>query len=378
VFVHHIRMLPLYYIANARMPTEKAHGIQTAKMCEAFIEAGVPLTLVIPSRRGTREPLKDYYGLRVDIPVVRLLTLDWYNGGRLGYFVSSLSFILSYSLFLWRKKRAGEQFILYTVDNDNYSTAPLALFGMPFFSEMHGGKPNTFAQRMLFKGVRGIIAINAIISEELKVSFSSSLAQYMVEPNGVDLAEFTFGNKQEARAELGLPQGTPIVLYAGRFFEWKGLEILPRAAKLSPEVRWQTVGGDEAHFKEFVHEPLPLNLHFAGSRPHTEMRLWLAAADVALVLGTKRDTQSYRYTSPMKLFEYMAARSPVLAARTPAIMEVVSLQEAAFYEPDQAEDLVRQAVAVAANTPAYAIAKQRSWKERAERILSFMAEMSHV
>src|SRR3989344_3609374 len=128
-------MPPLYYIANARMPSEKAHGIQIAKMCEAFIEAGVDLTLILPTRRGSREPLKSYYGLRVEVATVRLWALDWYNGGRLGYAISSVSFMLSYTLFLWRKKRRkkreGKHFVLYTVDNDNYSSSLLPFLRLP-------------------------------------------------------------------------------------------------------------------------------------------------------------------------------------------------------------------------------------------------------
>ena len=372
------------------MPSEKAHGIQIAKMCEAFIEAGVDLTLILPTRRGSREPLKSYYGLRVEVKTVRLWALDWYNGGRLGYAISSVSFMLSYTLFLWRKKRRkkreGRDFVLYTVDNDNYSSSLLPLLRLPLFSEMHGAKPRTLAQRMLFHGMRGIIAINRIIESELRARFPSSPARYIVEPNGVDPEAFPDMDKKEARTKLGLPQEVPLVLYAGRFFEWKGLEILPRAALLSPAIRWQTVGGDEAHFKDFVAEPLPPNLFFAGSRPHSEIPLWLAAADALLVLGTKRDIQSYRYTSPMKLFEYLAARRSIIASKTPALMEIVSAREVIWYEPDVAQDLARQARFAAAHSlevtmrieATARMAKTRSWKLRAERILAFMTELSHA
>lgn len=34
----------LIYISNARLPTEKAHGIQIMKMCEAFARARMKVT----------------------------------------------------------------------------------------------------------------------------------------------------------------------------------------------------------------------------------------------------------------------------------------------------------------------------------------------
>ena len=160
--------MKVYYIANARMPTEKGHGIQIAKMCEAFIEAGVDLTLVVPRRATDPRSVQDYYGLRVEVPLVRLPALDWYTGGRIGYLLSSLSFMFSYLLFVWRRKMAGEKFILYTVDTDNYSSSALACFSRPLFSEMHGAKLRTLATRTLFSGTTGIIAINSIIVAELQ------------------------------------------------------------------------------------------------------------------------------------------------------------------------------------------------------------------
>ncbi|MDE1919370.1 MAG: glycosyltransferase family 4 protein [Patescibacteria group bacterium] len=376
----------LYYIANARMPNEKAHGIQIAKMCEAFIEAGVDLTLVVPNRRTVSQSLRDYYGLRVGVPLVRLPALDWYALGRVGYFLSSLSFMLSYTLFVWRKKLAGEDFILYTVDTENYSSSALALVDRPLFSEMHGSKPRTFAQRLLFKHARGIVAINSIIAEELGKNFPRSRVRYLVEPNGVDLLQFSGIDKKDARARLGLPSDASIVLYAGRFFAWKGLELLPPAAAAAPSIRWQVVGGGREDFARLVEAPLPGNLFFAGSRPHSEIPLWLAAADAFVVLGTARDRQSYRYTSPMKLFEYLAAGRPVVASDTPALREIVSEKEALFYAPDDARDLARAAARAAAGgddvMARVAAGKRRasdcSWRARARRILRFMEETSNA
>ncbi len=374
--------MKLYYIANARMPTEKAHGIQIAKMCEAFIEAGVDVTLVVPRRATDQRSIREYYGLRVEVPLVCLPALDWYGRGRFGYVVASLSFMCSYLIFLSRKKRKGERFVLYTVDLDTFSSLALTFLQKPIFSEMHDVKHSTLAKHVLFRSVWGIIAINKIIVEELQKNFPRSPAQYLVEPNGVDLMAFPKIEKRDARTRLGLPQDTHIVLYAGRFFEWKGLEILPTAATETSTIRWQIVGGTEEEFKKLVKEAVPANFFFAGSRPFNEMPLWYAAADALLVLGTKRDIQSYRYTSPMKLFEYVATGRPIIASGTPALREIVSEHEVLFYEPDNAQDLalvVQHAITHGRElAPKIEAAKRLaaafSWRARAERIVRFIEE----
>lgn len=349
-------------------------------MCEAFIEAGVELTLVVPRRTTDSCSVRDYYGLRVDVPIVYLPALDWHRGGRTGYFLAALSFMFSYVFFLWYKKISGEKFVLYTVDTDNYSSSALTLLGLPLFSEMHGAKLHTPAQRVLFAKVTGIIAINKIIVEELQHTFPHFHTQYCVEPNGVDLSVFAGINKKDARTRLGLPQDASIVLYTGRFFEWKGLEILPRAAAATPSIHWQMVGGTEEEFKRLIKEPLPENLFFAGSRPHSEMPLWFAAADALLVLGTARDIQSYRYTSPMKLFEYLATGRPIIAGDTPALREIVKDTEVLFYKPDNVQDLAQVARYAVTHSeeliPRTEIAMNHavssSWRKRADRIVYFI------
>lgn len=371
--------MKLYYVANFYMPHEKAYGIQLAKMCEALIEEGADLTLIVPTR-GPQTPLKEFYGLRVNIPTIWLPTLDLAAYERLGYFLMSLSFSISYFFFLWYRLLRGERFVLYTIDADRYSSSFLALVPAPLFSEMHGGKARTFGSRLLFSHLCGVIAINRIIVDDLKKMFPRSPAQYIAEPNGVDLAMFAPQDRQRARIMLGLPIDVPIVLYTGRYYSWKGLEIIPHAAVLSPEIRWQMVGDTREKFMTVVEKTLPANMYFSGSQPYSEIPLWNAAADAVLVLGTKHNEQSYRETSPMKLFEYLAAGRPIIASATPAVKEVVSESEALLYEPDNANDLAsktRQAVAggVQAATlvsRAEHLAQRLTWNERAKRAIRFI------
>lgn len=363
------------------MPTEKAHGIQIAKMCEAFVEAGIDLTLLVPNRKTERKSIKEYYNLRVPIKLKCLPAIDWYTGGRLGYFISSISFIISYLFFLFWKKIKKEKYIIYTVDIDNYSSSLFTFLHMPLFSEMHGGKSKTFATNLLFKGVDGIITINKIIAKELQNNFPNPKTRYLIEPNGVDLSYFDKKYKKEdARKKFGLPQNVPMVLYFGRFFEWKGLEIIPEVASHTPHIHWQMVGGTKEDFERLVKQPIPQNIFFAGGRPYSEMSTWLATADVLLVLGTSRDIQSFRYTSPMKIFEYMASSRLIIASDTPAIQEIVNDKEVLFYKHDNSKDLEIVLENAIKNqrelSPiiemAMRHAERASWKARAERIFQFI------
>jgi len=75
-------MIPqgLVDIAKARLPTEKAHGYQICKMCEAFAKNGVEVLLLHPDRHQANSSLQtvnvfDYYGIA---PTFNIKTLpNW-------------------------------------------------------------------------------------------------------------------------------------------------------------------------------------------------------------------------------------------------------------------------------------------------------------
>ena len=336
-------------MANARMPSEKAHGIQLAKMCEAFLLSGADLELVLPNRKESRESLKDFYGLKIEIPLKRLPILN------LGFVISSISFMFSYLFYLRGKKDA----VLHTIDMDNFSFLLMPLCGFLYFSEIHDAKPRSFAYRFFFRWISGIITINNQIRKKLVENFGGK--NIIVQPNGIDLEMFSGKiSKDDARKKLDLPLDKKVAVYVGREISWKGMDILAKAQELLP----------------------PETIRIVNDRPYSEVPLWMKAADVCLVLGTKKHEYSYRYTSPMKLFEYMAAGRPILAADTPANREILSENEAYFYEPDNARDLADKIKYLLTNPQDLELkvdnaskkVENYTWANRAQKILEFMNE----
>jgi len=95
----------LIYIANARLPTEKAHGYQIVKMCEAFSELGVEVLLLHPHRhqddqRMSNRTVFEYYELN---PSIEIRTLPNPDVLRIERFFPSRSFVWFYFLhsLLW-------------------------------------------------------------------------------------------------------------------------------------------------------------------------------------------------------------------------------------------------------------------------------------
>ncbi|MBI4059675.1 hypothetical protein HY406_01270, partial [Candidatus Giovannonibacteria bacterium] len=95
----------LVYLANMRLPTERAHGVQVMKMCEAFSKAGLEVLLVTP-RRFTKiktDPF-EYYNVKknfgmLKLPVLDLIPLD-YLLGNFAFWVEAFTFLFCAKIYL--------------------------------------------------------------------------------------------------------------------------------------------------------------------------------------------------------------------------------------------------------------------------------------
>lgn len=374
----------IIYIANARIPTEKAHGLQIVKMCEAFALQGAEVTLVVPHRKGTvlSDPFS-YYSIEKKFSIKYLPILETYTWGYLGFILGSCSFAISSYVYCLYRQIKDSKLIFYSRDQDQFSFFPF-FFGLrPYFFEIHGCKKKSFFHKKLFKNIKGVIATNSFIKEKLSENFPRISDRIILLPNGVDTREFIPSDKDEARRTLSLPLLNTIILYAGHFYAWKGVDTLVDAAPLlSADKSVYLVGGHDEDIQRLkkTNPQAAERVTFIGFRPHSEIPVWYSAADVLVITGTAKDADSVHYTSPIKLFEYMAMGRPIVAVDSPALRDIVSEHEVYFYKPDDATSLAQavnqvladKSVATQKALSARNKVEQYSWNNRARQIIKFM------
>src|SRR3989338_690180 len=388
--------MKIYYIANSRIPTEKAHGIQVIKMCEAFTSRGIDVKLVLPWRfnKIKQDPF-EYYGVKKNFKIIRVPSLDLILLGipKIGFLIQAATFGFFAAVYLLLKSRPKD--IIYS--RDEFSLWFFSFLRRNLFWEAHTfpGSPQKY-QRIL-KKIKGLVAI----SHGLKKSFQAvgmAEEKILVAPDAVDLARFAVKeSSQECRKKLSLPQDKKIVLYTGHLYKWKGIDTLINASKFFGEdVMVYLVGGTEedvASYKPSSRaqaEGLKAESYklvtFVGHRPHKEIPFWLKAADVLVLPNSSKEKISAIYTSPLKLFEYMAGGKPIVASDLPSLREILNENTAVLVEPDNPEALAKGiekvlkdgvlAGKIAQN--AAEEAKNYTWEKRAQNILTFLSNKAII
>jgi glycosyltransferase involved in cell wall biosynthesis len=136
------------------------------------------------------------------------------------------------------------------------------------------------------------------------------------------------------------------------------------------------IGGTDKEI-EVLHKKFP-RVRFLGERPYRELKHNLAAADVVVLPTSAKSIIGKKYTSPLKLFAYMASGRPIVASKVPSAREVLSEGAAFWFEPDDADDLARAIrAAYSENSHERASVAQRhvaryTWSARANAILAHL------
>lgn len=327
-------MKSISYIANVRIPTEKAHGIQIMKMCEAFSNQSANVELIIPKRKNhLNEDPFEYYCVDRNFRISKGWCLDFVKLGYVGYWIELITFTLPLVL-----KALFKNVTFYT--RDEFVAFCLKFIGKEVVWEAHRGQVNLFIKSLLKLNIK-IVVISAAL-KSLYVTLGAKGENILVSPDGVDIDQFnTLINKEEARFRCGLDQHEKTVLYTGHLYSWKGADILAEAAKNIPEVSFIFVGGTEKDITSFRSRFGDItNIKIVGRKPYKDIPTYMRCADIlALPNSAKEDISKY-YTSPLKLFEYMASGKPIIASDLPSIHEIIDESTSYFFEPDNVDSLV--------------------------------------
>ncbi|MBM31884.1 MAG: hypothetical protein CL764_03390 [Chloroflexi bacterium] len=374
--------MKVVYITNARLPTEKAHGIQIIRMCEAFSKLGFDVSIIHPWRyqsdQNHRINIKDFYNLKEQVSISRIPFFDIYL---IRKFLPSFLFrIISFkfaifwgiiSLIIAKIKKPN---ICIMRDNTPFSYWFFQKLGMKTILEFHDLPPKLSLK--VFKSAinihSSIFAVTKSLARDLEKALGLPHEMVNVLHDGVDLETFKLNIKDYER--LG-------VTYCGSLLPDKGIDTLLQASQILSHLRFTIIGGHPSEidfYKKKWGEFNLENVNFWGFKNPKLIPKYLIMSDLLILPSSAKTKKSYLYTSAMKLFEYLGAGKAIIASDIPSITEVLKHCETAYLvKPDDHKELAKaiekvlkdNALKILLESNAKKLSMKYSWIERAKEML---------
>lgn len=356
------------YLATSPLPSTEANGVHVMKMSNAFAALGHEVQLIARRGDGSLDELHSRYGTSgfaveiVDAPAMR--------GAR-----------------PWLLARAARGFVRSFRPDAIYGRDPHGLLlcrslDVPFGYEMHQlayGRRARLERRLLRSRsfVAAVFITHALEADYLSTWKWLQTRRRLVLPDGAD---------EQPQPSRGQPRSRLRVGYVGSLYRGRGLELVVELAKRMRGADFSVVGGALEDLARLCPDAREVpNLGATGYVVPAQVAEHLRRLDIALApyrsnLQTARGgTDTSRWMSPLKLFEYMAHGLAIVASDLPALREVlVHDRNALLADPEDVEDWVgalrrleadpalRERLGLRAWTD---ITERYSWKRRAGQII---------
>jgi len=393
--------MKLIYVANARMPTDKAHGHQISTMCNEYAQLGYDVELWVPTRNNPiSKTVFEYYGLPASFKVRYIPTIDFIQYdkiiGRLGGWLQVPSFMVSFCVYLLINSPSRKNTCFL-------SRVPEVVFvatrsGYPSVFECHDWFQRRVKLSLWFlKKATGVVATNSLIADEF-ICRGFRGEHVHVAPNGVKLERFALTlTKEEALDRLQVSGAfktkclsSTVLMYTGSYTTMnvdKGIELVLDALKSIPRTYFIAVGGAEWELTKYrtlaQQQGVLAQCCFRGRVSQDEIATYQQIADI-LVMPFPRKAHYERHMSPIKMFEYMASGRPIVATRLSSIEQVLRHESnAVLIEPGSLQEFILAIQRLKQNERRSArLAKtalsdvaEYAWRQRAERISNWVGKL---
>lgn len=381
---------------SENIPSYWAHSFNVMKMAQGFKNIGCQVEVITSNNinaiklRNEIQDIRSHYGIKSHLKITYLdPSITAFHHSKI-----KNDHVFCHNAAQYAIQNKFD--LVYS--RSNYRIPYLtAKAGIPSVIEAHSRYSFTdakwkqkFSMMRKFRHFRGVITIH----EDLKSRFVQrglSDKQIMVIEDGVDLNGFNVDDhKLKWRKKFGLNPDKEYMVYCGSLFPEKGIEVILQVAKkmeARPNLEFLLLGGREKEIKEwksYVRKHEIRNVRFLGFIPNALVPQYLKVAD-GLILAYKMANMQYKVmdvntTSPLKLFEYMAAKRPIVATSIPTITKVLKQgSNSLLVKPDDLEDycakirliLDDQELGSRLANQAYQDSNLYSWDERCKKILRF-------
>jgi glycosyltransferase involved in cell wall biosynthesis len=197
-----------------------------------------------------------------------------------------------------------------------------------------------------------VLAINDKLKDYV-VSLGAQPQRTQVLRAGINVKQFNPTiDSDGVKKEYGLREKDSVLFFMGWLYHFSGLkEVSSQLARMeNHDIKLLIVGEGDAYdqLQEMRDEyNLQDTIILAGKKPYKEIPAFVAASDVCL-LPAYPDEKVMQDIVPIKMYEYMAMKKPVIATKLPGVMKEFGKNNGVVYV-NKPKDAVRKAIELVQN-----------------------------
>ncbi|OKP00860.1 glycosyltransferase [Xenorhabdus eapokensis] len=388
--------MKIAYIDPYPVPDYRVASLQILQNVDAFARQGHSVYLITPKGQSQVEEILG----RSLPPSVELIALRDIRGK--WYFPLNTQKLFYLQVSRWLKEHQVDALFTRNIKMANYLLCNHP--DIPHFFESHEVFSQSFREshdllnrgnqrkyhklikieQQVYANSKVVFALTSLLREDIYKQYSVK-TPIIVAPDGVDMLAVESA-KQTLAGGNDNREFPKKVLYLGSLHRWKGIPTVMKAMSYLDNVELNVAGGTIEQIERLRQTAEQIGVsdkvNFLGFvQPRKRFQV-IADSDICVLPLTKTSIGS-RYTSPLKLFEYMAMGKPVVISDFPSIRDAVDENAVNFADSENAASFAEQ-IQWLINHPTEMMAKvdysQRlvaerfNWDQRAKLIMGVIEE----
>ncbi len=366
--------MKIIYLSNASIPSKTANSIHIMKMCQSFAKEGHEVILfanLLKSKSEISEVFK-FYGIEEVFTIKKTL----------GFNIPVLGHLNGLDMAIRAKLLKPDFAIGREITGCFFSAA----FKIKVYFETHGpmiesGKLSHFLFNKIIKmkSFQKFIVITHSLAKYYSDRHTTLARKMLVLPDGAD----EIGDIHIKPVDIKR-KGKLNVGFTGHLYPGKGMEIISQLIPLLTNVHFHIIGGREQEIEHWKSCITSSNVTFHGFVPHNKVKSYINEQDIVLlpnqrIVGSNAGRDIGQWTSPLKLFEYMAQAKPIVCSDLEVLREIVEHnRNALLCDPENVNEWVAAIKLLDENnklamqigkTARLDLEKNYTWRIRANKVI---------
>ena len=317
----------IIYLSTAIIPSKTANSLQIMNMCNAFLKNGNNIILIAPKRKHKKKingiNIQKFYGVQDSLKIKFLYYPNIVGGALIYSFLIFMYLLRNKADLIYGRFLLGcvistqlDTKVIYEAHNESWHESFYSKYLLMYLS-----KKTNFSKLI-------------VISSALKKAFLDlkifRYSKIQVLHDGANKYE----NLKLPNISLKGSPGELNICYVGHLYPGKGMEIISKIVTGLKQHRFHIIGGFEEDINYWKNITKSDNIFFYGHLNHAHVQHYISLMDICL-LPLQENIQSFgyndnqtmniaKYTSPLKLFEYMAAKKLIIASDLSVIREILN------------------------------------------------------